>query len=196
MAAESSAKPKTSWTIVYILAAAVGVLALLALLTAPAQSLLGESPHAIASAMHGVSAIIYLLVATALAYLSYLMYTGRLQSYHDIRILASLNAFFSLLTILFGNWIYMAYRARGGPRARFLEDMPEIHQIFFEFKEFIALCTLPLAVAGAFILLRERDRMDGQERLRQATAVLLVGSWVFLLLAFGLGAAITKLRSV
>lgn len=189
-------EPKTNWKLAYVLAAAVGLLALLALLTAPAQSLLGDSPHAIASAMHGLSAIVYVLVASALAYLAYEMYRSRLESYHDIRILASLNVFFSFLTILFGNWIYMAYRARGGPRSVFLETMPEIHQIFFEFKEFIALCTLPLAVAGAFILLREGDRMKEQERLRQATAVLLVGSWAFLMMAFGLGAAITKLKGV
>jgi cytochrome bd-type quinol oxidase subunit 1 len=189
-------RPRKDWTLAYIVVAAIGVVALLALFTSPVAALLGDSSYAIPSALHGVSAIVYVIVATVAAYLGYRMYIGRLDELHDLRILASLNAFFSLITILFGNWIYIAYRAESGPRTYFLENNPVVHEIFFEFKEFIALFTLPLAVAAAFILLRHRDELLKHSRLRLAVAVALGLSWLFLMLAFGLGAAITKLRSV
>lgn len=187
---------KPDWTLAYVLAAAVGVVALIALLTTPVASLLGDSRYAIPSALHGVSAIVFVIIATVSAYLGHRLYTGRLEQLHDLRILASLNAFFSLITILFGNWIYIYYRAQGGPRSYFLETNPVIHQIFFEFKEFIALFTLPLTVAAAFVLLRHGDELAKHTRLRQAVGALLALSWLYLMLAFGLGAAITKLRGV
>lgn len=176
--------------------AAIGVVALLGLLTSPVAALLGDSSYAIPSALHGVSAIVYVIIATVAAYLGYRLYVGRLDQLHDLRILASLNAFFSLITILFGNWIYVYYRAKGGPRGYFLETNPVVHQIFFEFKEFVALFTLPLSVAAAFVLLRHGDELAKHTRLRQAVGGLLGLTWLYLMLAFGLGAAITKLRGV
>jgi hypothetical protein len=188
-------KPR-DWTLAYFLVAAVGAVALLALFTAPVARLLGDSRYAIPGALHGVSAIIYVIIATICAYLGYRLYAGRLESTHDLRILASLTAFFSLVTVMFGNWIYIYYRETGGPRTYFLETDSVIHEIFFEFKEFIALFTLPLAVATAFVLLREKDHILQRPALRQAVSVMLGLQWLFLMLAFGLGAAITKLRSV
>jgi hypothetical protein len=187
---------KPNWTLAYVVAGAVAVVALLALLTAPIADLLGDSQYAIPAALHGISAIVYLIVATVLAYLGYLLYTDRLRSYHDLRVLAVLAAGFSFITILFGNWIYIYYRATGGPRSFFLETNPAAHEFFFEFKEFVALFTLPLTVAAAAIVLREGEHLRSRPLTRQAVAVLLELAWVFLLLAFGLGAAVTKLRSV
>lgn len=191
-----SGKARGDWTLAYVVAGAVGGVALLALVTAPVAGLLGDSRYAIPGALHGVSAVVFVIVSTITAYLAYRLYTGRLESTHDLRIMAGLNAFFSLVTVLFGNWIYIYYRATGGPRSYFLENNPAVHEIFFEFKEFIALFTLPLSVAAAFILLREKDKVLQNRQLRQAVGVLLVLVWVYLMLAFGLGAAITKLRSV
>jgi cytochrome bd-type quinol oxidase subunit 1 len=187
---------KVDWTLAYFLLAAVGVAALLAIATAPVAALLGDSEYAIPSTLHGVTAVLLVVVATVLAYLGYQLYEGRLAAYHDLRMLAGIAAFLSLITILFGNWIYVFYRATGGPRAYFLENNPAIHAVFFEFKEFVALFTLPLATAAAFVLWRERDGLHDKPRLRQAVGVLLALTWAYLMLAFGLGAAITKLRGV
>lgn len=198
--ANSDPMPKSlwrpDWNLVYILIAAVGAVALLALITAPVAALLGDSQYAIPATLHGVSAILYVIVATVAAYLGYRLYVGRLTAYHDLRILSGLNSFFSLLTVLFGNWIYIYYRAKGGPRTYFLENNPEVHEIFFEFKEFVALFTVPLSFAAFFILWLEKDRLRDKKFLREAVAALLVLSWIYLMLAFGLGAAITKLRGV
>ncbi|MGQ0536695.1 MAG: hypothetical protein ACT4PT_11565, partial [Methanobacteriota archaeon] len=63
-------------------------------------------------------------------------------------------------------------------------------------KEFVALFTLPLATSAAYVLWREKEGLRDRAWLRQAVATLLVLSWVYLLVAFGLGAAITKLRGL
>lgn len=194
---EPRKQPRSAnWTLGYIAVAAIGAVALLAIFTAPVANLLGDSRYAIPGALHGVSAIVYVIIATIAGYLGYRMYAGKLESAHDLRILAALNAFFSLITVLFGNWIYIYYRETGGPRTYFLENNAVIHEIFFEFKEFIALFTLPLSVASAYVLLREREKILERPRLRQAVSILLGLQWLFLMLTFGLGAAITKLRSV
>lgn len=193
---EAAAGGRRHWTLAYLVAAGVGVVALFAIVTSPVASLLGESNYAIPSALHGVASIVYLIVGTVCAYMAYLLYAGRLEAYRDLRILAGLQAFFSLVTILFGNWIYIYYRVTGGPRSYFLETRPEIHQIFFEFKEFVALFTLPLSVAAAFILWTRGDDLKQETELREVVAVLLALTWLAIMLTFGLGAAITKLRSV
>lgn len=184
------------WTLAYVLLAAVGVVTLLAMATAPVADLLGDSRYAIPSTLHGVSAMVYLVVGTISAYLAWKLYRGELTQLHDVRILSALNTFFAAITLLFGNWIYIYYRAPGGPRAYFLENAPALHAVFFEFKEFMALFTLPLAAAATFVLWREGDALSSNVRLRQAVAVVLGLAWLYLMLTFGLGAAITKLRSV
>jgi hypothetical protein len=128
--------------------------------------------------------------------MAYLLYTDRLDRYHDLKVLSGLAALFSLVTILFGNWIYIYYRETGGARAYFVENDPDIHAFFFEFKEFVALLTLPLSVAAATIVAREGEHLRSRPLTRQVVAVLLGLGWLCLMLAFGLGAAITKIRGV
>ena len=192
----SATRSKPNWTLAYWVAGAIALAGLLALVTAPVADLLGDSEYAIPAALHGVSSLVYVVVGTVLAYLAYLLYMDRLDAYHDLKILSLLSAAFSVLTILFGNWIYMYYRETGGPREYFLENNPPVHEFFFEFKEYIALFTLPLSVAAAAIIVREGPHLRSRPLTRQVVTVLLILAWVFLLLAFSLGAAITKLRSV
>ncbi len=51
----------------------------------------------------------------------------------------------SAIARAFGNWLYIYRRAKTphSPRTYFVENMPDIHAIFFEFEEFGALFTLP-----------------------------------------------------
>src|SRR3990172_4262260 len=98
--------------------------------------------------------------------------------------------------IIFGNWVYIGYREAGGPRSWFLENSPEVHEIFFEFKEYIALFTLPLALGTMFTIWTYRERLREDKSLRTTVALLLIVKWAIFILTFILGAAITKLRSV
>ena len=178
----------------------VGGLALtglvITLITAPLAALLGNSRYALEGALHGVAAVLFMVTATIGLFQAYRLLTGTIQHAAQLEFGGVINACLAFLTILFGNRIYIFYRAQGGPRTYFLENMPQIHKIFFEFKEFVALFTLPLAVAAAFLFLVYRDQLVKSRGLRNLAAVLLVLTFFYFLVAFGLGAAITKLKAI
>jgi hypothetical protein len=182
------------------LAAVVGILIGAALAftaaTAPISRLLGPSAAALPAALHGLAAFLYLFVGTIGLYLGWRLMTGRIRAFADLQLLATVSATLSLLTIVAGNWLYIYYRAPGpeSPRSYFLKTMPEVHRVFFEFKEFATLFTLPLTVAAAFILWWYGVQVVERRWLRYTVAVLLGLSFFYLVIGFGLGAAVTKLR--
>ena len=167
----------------------------MAVLASPVVSLLGDSAHAFAAAMHGMLAFLLLITATIGLHQGYRIYRGELVDLDDVLLPSVVNAVLALFTIAFGNWIYIPYRATGGPREYFLNNAPMIHKIYFEFKEYIALFALPLAVAAAFILLYYQTDLIRRPWLRYAVAALLALMFFCVMIAFGLGAAITKLQA-
>ena len=164
--------------------------------SAPWEDLMGESPFASIATIHGMFATLGVIVGSATGYLGWRLLLGHLKAYRDLRILATVSSIFAFLAILTGNWIYIAYRGPGGPREFFINNFPEIHEIFFEFKEFIALFPLPIAVAATFILWKYKDSLPVDEKLRNAVGVMIAVAWTILMIVFVLGAAITKLMSV
>ena len=182
--------------IVGILMAMVVIAGSILLLSAPLEKLLGESAYSIRSAFHGLFAGIFMITATIGVYQAIRLWSGAELNIRELEIGSMVNAVACFLTILFGNWVYIPYRASGGPRFHFLEKAPEIHKIFFEFKEFAALFTLPLAVVAAYLICRYGGRLSQNRSLREMVALLLVLTFFYFLVAFGLGAAITKLKSV
>ncbi len=164
------------------------------LATAPFAALLGEGQGAVPAMFHGLAAFLYLFVGTVGLYLAWRLWTGRIRAFADLQLLATVSATFSLLAIVFGNWLYIFYRAQEGPRSYFVANMPVVHKIFFEFKEFMALFTLPLTVAAAFILWYYGAQVLDRKWTRYTVAVLLTLSFFYLVVAFGLGAAVTKLK--
>jgi len=166
------------------------------ILSAPAEELLGESAYRFRSAFHGLFAGIFMITATVGVYQAFRLWVGTAFNVREMEVGSVLNAAVCFLTILFGNWIYIPYRAPGGPRAHFLQTSAGVHEVFFEFKEFTALFTLPLAVAAAFLICRYAGRLAESERLREAAALLLILTFFYFAVPFGLGAAVTKLMSV
>ncbi len=166
------------------------------LFTAPVAVLLGESRYALEGALHGVAAGLFMVTATIGLFQAYRLLTGSILHMAQLEFGGVINAFLAFLTILFGNRIYIFYRASAGPRTYFLENMPAIHKIFFEFKEFAALFTLPLSVAVAFLFLVYREQILRSKGLRSLAAVLLALNFFYFIVAFCLGAAITKLRGL
>lgn len=183
------------------LAAVVVILIVSALaftaMTAPVTTLAGAGTGAVAAAFHGMAAFLYLFVGTIGLYLGWRLMVGRIRAFADLQLLATVSATFSLIAICFGNWLYIYYRAPvpDSPRSYFIKNMKEIHSTFFEFKEFGALFTLPLTVAAAFILWKYGAQIMGRAWLRYTVAVLLGLSFFYLVVAFGLGAAVTKLKA-
>ena len=182
--------------IIGILLALATVAGVIFILSAPAEELLGESAYRFRSAFHGLFAGVFMITATIGVYQAFRLWIGTTINTREMEVGSVLNAAVCFLTILFGNWIYIPYRAPGGPRTHFLETSAGVHEIFFEFKEFTALFTLPLAVAAAFLICRYAGRLAESERLREAVALLLVLTFFYFVVPFGLGAAVTKLMSV
>ena len=52
-----------------------------------------------------------------------------------------------------------------------MENNPEIHEVFFEFKEFIALFPIPLAVATTYVIWRYGDELIENKALRTWVAI-------------------------
>ena len=183
-------------TILGVLSLMVGVAGGVLIVSAPAQQLLGESVYGIRSAFHGLFAGVFMITVTIGLYQAFRLWSPATLNVREIEVGSLLNAFACFMTILMGNWVYIPYRAPGGPKSHFLANVPEIHKIFFEFKEFAALFTLPLAITAAYLICRYGERLNSNRQLREMTALLLVLTFFYFVVAFGLGAAITKLKSV
>jgi len=188
------AEPARSLWLIALVLGLIGLVVVL--LTAPAEQLLGGSAEAIRGALHGTAAGLFMVTATIGVFQGYRLFVGQARSVAELQVGSVVNATLAFFTILLGNWLYIPYRASGGPRSYFLEHAPDIHKIFFEFKEFAALFTLPLAVAAAFILVSYGVSAVRRKDLSTLVAILLALVFFYFLVAFGLGAAVTKLKSV
>ncbi len=174
--------------------AATLFLVIILAITAPITALVGGS--SLVGLVHGMLATLGVVFGSVSGYLGWRLFIGEIKAYGDLKLLSILSTIIAGLTILFGNWIYIAYRGAGGPRSYFLANNPDIHNVFFEFKEFIALFPLPLSVALTYIVWRYSDSLRTDKSLRTAAGVIVAVAWATLMIAFVLGAAITKLRSV
>ncbi len=179
--------------LVFLLLAIVTIL-----LTAPFAAILGPGTYALAGAAHGLFAFFLLIVSTIALYLAFRLFTNRIKAFPDLQLISTVISVLSFIAICFGNWIYIPYRAAtsNSPKAYFLANMPEVHRVFFEFKEYIALFTLPLSVAAAFILWRYGKELLERRDLRNLVSLLLLLHFICFTIAFGLGAAVTKLRPI
>ncbi len=178
----------------------VGVMVAIAfailLVSAPAEKLLGESVYSIRSAFHGLFAGVFMVTITIGVYQAFRLWSGVPLNMKELGLGSVVNSGACFLTIFSGNWLYIPYRGEGGPRGYFMEKMPEIHKIFFEFKEFGALFTFPLIVAATFIIWQYGEKLNTNKHLRTMVAILISFGFFYFAVAFGLGAAITKLKSV
>ena len=183
-------------SLIAVVALMIGSAMAFTLATAPFARLLGGGAGAIPSAFHGMVAFLYLFIGTIGLYLGWRLLTGRISAFADLQLLAVVMATFSFLAIVFGNWLYIAYRAAhpDSPRSYFMANAPDVHKVFFEFKEFGALFTLPLTVCAAFLLWRYGAQVMQEKWLRYTVAILIGLSFFYLVAAFGLGAAVTKLK--
>lgn len=181
------------WLVVLVLALIGGAIMLV---TAPVGKLLGDGVSPLRGALHGTIAGLFMITATVGLFQGYRLFTGHPRNIADFQVGSVANATLALFTIVLGNWAYIPYRALGGPRTWFLENNPVIHKIFFEFKEFTALFTFPLAVAAAYILIHYGSEVLRRKDLSSIVAVLLALVFSYFLIAFGLGAAVTKLKSI
>jgi len=187
---------KVQWSVIGTVAILGLVGLIITWLTAPLERLLGESAYAVEAALHGVLAGVLMVAVTIGLFQAVRLLAGQALFLPELQIGSTVTAMLTLLTIIAGNRIYIPYRAAGGPRTYFLEQAPEVHKIFFEFKEFMALFALPLAVCAAYLFWRYGEQLIQRRPLRTTAAALLLLLFFYFMVAFGLGAAITKLKPV
>ena len=193
---ESLTEKSSKRIIIGILSVMLFIAVIVPLITSPTNKLLGESVYSIRSAFHGLFALIFMITSVIGLYQALHLWRGSEINISELEIGSVVNASACFLAIFFGNWLYIPYRAQGGPRSHFLATVPELHKIFFEFKEFGALFTLPLTVVAAYIICRYASRLIPNQNLRDIVALLLVLNFFYFIAAFGLGAAITKIKAV
>ena len=186
----------TRLLIIGILIVMAEIAAIIVFVSAPANQLLGTSVYGLRSAFHGLFAGVLMITMTIGLFQAFHLWVGESFKIGELEVGSVLNAAVCFLTIALGNWLYIPYRAKGGPRSYFLETVPEAHKIFFEFKEFTALMTLPFAVGAAYLVCRYGERLNSNRVLREAAALLLLMAFFYFMVAFGLGAAVTKLKAV
>lgn len=191
----SSEKPRRA-VIIGILVMMAFVAGVILFVSAPANKLLGDSAYSIRSAFHGLFAGVFLVTLTIGLYAAFRLWAGLKFSIAELELGSLVNTAACMLAVISGNWIYIPYRASGGPREHFLEKIPDIHKVFFEFKEYSALLTLPLVVTAAYLICLYGEKLASNKKLREATALCLALAFFYFVFAFGLGAAITKLKSV
>lgn len=181
----------------------LGVMAVVATVTlmmsAPFRELLGQG-YAYRGLIHGLSASLLMVTATLGLYQAWRLWSGACSCSSLTELKAGSVAYVvaAMATTISGNWIYIPYRAGipESPRSYFLANSPDIHKVWFEFKEFSALFVLPLTVLIAYLIFSYREDLLNSTALRRFTALVLVLAFFYFAVAFGLGAAVTKLKSV
>ena len=103
----------------------------------------------------------------------------------------------SFLCIAYGNVVYIAYRAKDGVQPWLqAHNMYYYHTLGMELKEFAALFTFPLAVAIAYTVYTMSDRWFESPWARKVVKAALYFAIIYTVIALGLGAMITKAKSV
>ena len=191
-------QPWPQRSLLFVIIVLVAIAAVIVFATAPFATLFGPSAYALSGALHGMFALLLLIVMTIGLYLAWNLFVGRLKAFSDLQLITTVMATLAFLTIVFGNWIYIAYRTNtpDSPRSYFLAMMPDVHKVFFEFKEYVALFPLPVSVAAGFIVWRYGKQILERDWVRTAVAILIALHFFYFVLAFGLGAAVTKLKSI
>ncbi len=141
--------------------------------------------------LHAGAATALLLVGTAALPLARQLLLGTLDGVQTLRLLATLEAALAVLTPAFGSWLFLRSSYSG-----ILQSARPAHQILFEFKTVVALFPVPLASGAAWLLWRHGGRVLTDQRLRTWVALLVGLSFFYLVMAFGIGAAVTRLRSL
>ncbi|MGI9861129.1 hypothetical protein SDD30_07055 [Moorella naiadis] len=157
------------------------------------QQFLGPSPWGWIGAIHGLLGFI-LLVAFATSFEAIANLNP--ASIRRLRISTLVMSGVAFFTIIMGNWIYIGYRLPDNARAWLIKNAPYVHKLGMEFKEFIALFSLPLAVTAAYIVWTMGEDLIENKYLRYALAICVTLAFLYTTVAFGLGAAITKVKAV
>lgn len=99
-----------------------------------------------------------------------------------------------LLLDIFGLYIYIDYRVKGGPRSTLLasESTAWLHQIIFEHKEFLAFAPLILVGVATVIVFAQGDGLAKNRAMKWTVVASVVLALLFLLIVAAEAVLVTK----
>lgn len=171
-------------------------IALLLLLALSASDFWYPSDYKLKAGIHGVSAILAIVVGTYLTHRAIPMIKGmhvRLESLRRWLLAATL---LNLAGAISGNWIYMRYRGQDGPRDWILAHVPAFHNVLMEFKEFVSLFPFPLMLTATAMLYYYGLPIETRRDISRFVGITILVSWSFLMLGFVAGLVLAKIRFV
>lgn len=171
-------------------------MAVILFLLIPVVNFIGPSNHKWVSVLHGLGASITVLLSCRVLHLLYPLLRGKEGTAIRLELYLWLTNALVLLSIIFGNWLYMGYRAPDGAQQWLLLNEPSVHLIGMEFKEFISLFPLPLGVGAAFLLRRYRQLVETHTEAASIVALLVTLSWICLLIGMAFGLGLAKIKMV
>ena len=172
------------------------ITALLLLLGLSGLDLLFPSDYSLKAGIHGISAILAIVVGTFLTHRAYPLIKGMKVNLENLRRWLLAATVLNLLGAISGNWIYMRYRGQDGPRDWILAHVPAFHNVLMEFKEFVSLFPFPLMLSATFMLYYYGMSIQIRKDLCKFVGITIWVSWLFLTLGFVAGLVLAKLRFV
>jgi hypothetical protein len=172
----------------------LGILSAGLFLALPFVNLLHPSPwQRWMGTIHGSASLLAMVVMAYAGHLAFPLLRGSAKILPQVRTLTFWSGILSFLAIASGNLAYMRYRADlefGGARAWLKENSPLGQYVLMEYHEFSVLFTLPLAIAGAWVLWRYGDSILEKPNRPVLTATCLV---LMALMFFSMGGMVTGL---
>lgn len=177
------------------LAVTQAVVAALFFLMIPVFYLLGVSTNKLAGFLHGIGSTLTVILACRVLHLLYPLLRGQKGAAKKLSLALWLTNGLVLLTIIFGNWLYIGYRAPDAVQQWLIYNVPAAHTVVMEFKEFVSLFPLPLGVAAGVLLHRFRDNLQ-ESGVASVVAMLVTLFWICLLIGLVAGFGLSKLKMV
>lgn len=178
-----------------IIRSQVGI-ALALLLLLPAANFFYPTDYSLKAGIHGVSAILALIIGTYLTHRAIPLIKGAQVKLESLRRWLLAATLLNLAGAISGNWIYMRYRGQDGPRDWILANAPGFHNVLMEFKEFVSLFPFPLMLSATFLLYFYGLPIQQRRDITRFVGIAILVSWSFLLLGFAVGLVLSKLRFV
>jgi hypothetical protein len=171
-------------------------IALALLLLLPAANFFYPTDYGLKAGIHGVSAILAIVMGTFLTHKAIPLIKGMEVNLESLRRWLLAAALLNLAGAISGNWIYMRYRGQDGPRDWILAHVPNFHNVLMEFKEFVSLFPFPLMLSATAMLYYYGLPMQLRRDIARFVGITILVSWSFLMLGFVAGLVLAKLRFV
>jgi len=166
------------------------------LLLLPAANFFYPTDYSLKAGVHGVSAILAIVIGTYLTHRAIPLIKGMHVHLGSLRHWLLAATLLNLAGAISGNWIYMRYRGQDGPRDWILDKVPDFHNVLMEFKEFVSLFPFPLMLTATFVLYYYGLPQPLRRDIARFVGITILVSWSFLMLGFVAGLVLAKLRFV